>query len=94
MDDSNVIFKLLGFTMAMVAAPISMYFLTVNSIFSGQSGFQPIARTVILTLGIGNSTFAGATAAVTANVVLFAYIFVAWQEDKGERAAEQEKKAQ
>lgn len=51
MDDSNVIFKLLGFTMAMVAAPISMYFLTVNSIFSGQSGFQPIARTVILTLG-------------------------------------------
>lgn len=39
-DDSNVIFKLLGFTMAMVAAPISMYFLTVNSIFSGQFDSQ------------------------------------------------------
>ena len=32
---SNVIFKLLAFTLAMVAAPIGMYFLTVNSIFSG-----------------------------------------------------------
>lgn len=73
---ANVIFKLLAFTLAMVAAPIGMYFLTVNSIFSG------------------NSTWAGVTAAVTANVVLFAYIFVAWQEDQGERAAENEKKAQ
>ena len=34
--NSDVIFKLLGFTLAMVAAPISMYFLTVNSIFSGE----------------------------------------------------------
>jgi len=42
----------------------------------------------------GNSTWAGVTAAVTANVVLFAYIFVAWQEDQGERAAERKKKAQ
>ncbi|BCR91240.1 vacuolar ATPase assembly integral membrane protein vma21 [Aspergillus chevalieri] len=70
---ANVIFKLLGFTLAMVAAPIGMYFLTVNSIFSG------------------NSTWAGVTAAVAANVVLFAYIFVAWQEDQGERAAEGKK---
>ena len=34
--NSDVIYKLLGFTLAMVAAPISMYFLTVNSIFRGE----------------------------------------------------------
>lgn len=32
---SDVIYKLLGFTFAMVFAPIGMYFLTVKSIFSG-----------------------------------------------------------
>lgn len=36
--DRDVIYKLLGFTLAMVAAPISMYFLTVNTIFRGESG--------------------------------------------------------
>lgn len=97
--NSDVIFKLLGFTLAMVAAPISMYFLTVNSIFSGELSdplvIHPVA--VIDTGEKGNSTFAGATAAVTANIVLFAYIIVAWREDQGERAAEtkeKEKKAQ
>ncbi|KAJ5306515.1 hypothetical protein PENANT_c031G04626 [Penicillium antarcticum] len=64
---ADVIYKLLGFTAAMVAAPIGMYFLTVNSIFSG------------------SSTLAGITAAVTANVVLFAYIYVAWKEDQEDR---------
>ena len=45
----------------------------------------------------GSATYAGITAAVTANVVLFAYIFVAWRDDQGERAADdksKEKKAQ
>ncbi|KAI9927756.1 hypothetical protein ASPWEDRAFT_552057 [Aspergillus wentii DTO 134E9] len=73
---SDVIFKLLAFTAAMVIAPIGMYFLTVESIFRG------------------SATYAGITAAVTANVVLFAYIYVAYQEDKGEREAENEKKGQ
>ncbi|KAJ5864452.1 uncharacterized protein N7529_006368 [Penicillium soppii] len=66
---TDVIYKLLGFTVAMVAAPIGMYFLTVNTIFSG------------------SSTLAGGTAAVTANVVLFAYIYVAWMEDQEDRKA-------
>jgi hypothetical protein len=43
---------------------------------------------------LGNATFAGATAAITANVVLFAYIFVAWQDDQEEQHARKEKKAQ
>ncbi|KAI5236062.1 hypothetical protein E4T47_07658 [Aureobasidium subglaciale] len=34
----------------------------------------------------GNSTFAGATAAILANVVLIGYIVVAMKEDAGERA--------
>ncbi|WEW59968.1 vacuolar ATPase assembly integral membrane protein vma21 [Emydomyces testavorans] len=33
----------------------------------------------------GDSTYAGAVAAVTANVVLFAYIVVAMREDRGEQ---------
>ncbi|KAF2270534.1 vacuolar ATPase assembly integral membrane protein VMA21 [Lojkania enalia] len=40
----------------------------------------------------GNSTFAGATAAVMANVVLVAYIIVAMKEDQSEREEEEEKK--
>ncbi|KAJ5357954.1 hypothetical protein N7541_005112 [Penicillium brevicompactum] len=75
---ADVIYKLLGFTAAMVAGPIGMYFLTLNTTFSG------------------SSTLAGATAAVTANVVLFAYIYVAWLEDQGDQKASKEdsKKAQ
>ena len=33
----------------------------------------------------GNSTFAGASAAIMANVVLVAYIIVAMREDQSER---------
>lgn len=83
----------------MVIGPIGMYFLTVNTIFSGkrvdflkQKSYLCIASHT----SIGNSTFAGILAAVTANVVLFAYIYVAWLEDQGEQGAgkEQSKKSQ
>ncbi|KAE8148657.1 VMA21-like domain-containing protein [Aspergillus avenaceus] len=37
-------------------------------------------------------TIAGIAAAVTANVVLFAYVYVAWQEDQEEREADTKKK--
>lgn len=33
----DVIYKLLGFTAAMVALPIGMYFVSVNAIFGGKS---------------------------------------------------------
>jgi len=72
---SSVIFKLLGFTFAMVTMPIGTYFLTLDSLYRG------------------NSTFAGATAAIMANVVLIAYVIVAMKEDQSERlAAEQKEK--
>ncbi|QSZ35352.1 hypothetical protein DSL72_008222 [Monilinia vaccinii-corymbosi] len=74
---AHVIFKLLGFTLAMIVVPIGSYFLTLNSIFRG------------------NSTFAGATAAIMANVVLVGYVIVAMKEDQSEAieaAAKESKK--
>ncbi|EAU38386.1 conserved hypothetical protein [Aspergillus terreus NIH2624] len=44
-----------------------------------------------------SSTFSGISAAIMANVILFLYIYVAWQEDQEERealAAKKAKKAQ
>jgi hypothetical protein len=73
---AHVIFKLLGFTFAMIVGPIGTYFLTLNTVFRG------------------NSTFAGATAAIMANVVLVAYVIIAMREDQTEaiEAREKEKK--
>ncbi|KAL9587114.1 MAG: hypothetical protein Q9212_000481 [Teloschistes hypoglaucus] len=68
-----VINKLLGFTAAMVAGPISVYFLTLNTIFRG------------------SSTWAGATAAIMANIVLIAYVIVAMKEDQSDELAAQER---
>lgn len=67
-----VIFKLLGFTAAMLGGPIGVYFLTLNTIFHG------------------SSTWAGATAAFTANLVLVAYVIVAMREDQSEKLAAEE----
>jgi len=74
---AHVIFKLLGFTLAMIVGPIGTYFLTLNNVFGG------------------NSTYAGATAAIMANVVLVGYVIVAFMEDQSEsiEAAEKEKRA-
>ncbi|CCD42348.1 similar to vacuolar ATPase assembly integral membrane protein VMA21 [Botrytis cinerea T4] len=63
---AHVIFKLLGFTLAMIVVPIGSYFLTLNYVYRG------------------NSTFAGATAAIMANVVLIGYVIVAMKEDQSE----------
>ncbi|TVY33489.1 Vacuolar ATPase assembly integral membrane protein [Lachnellula occidentalis] len=73
---AHVIYKLLGFTAAMVMGPIGSYFITLNLLFGG------------------NSTYAGALAAIVANVVLMGYVIVAFREDQSEaiEAAEKEKK--
>ncbi|KAL4783529.1 hypothetical protein BJX76DRAFT_251453 [Aspergillus varians] len=68
----HVIWKLVGFTVAMITTPVGMYFVSVS-------------------LGT-SATVAGIIAAVMANVILFLYIYVAWQEDKEEREAEATKK--
>ncbi|KAK7745352.1 vacuolar ATPase assembly integral membrane protein vma21 [Cytospora paraplurivora] len=64
---TDVIIKLLAFTFAMIVVPIGSYFVTVNTVFNG------------------NSTWAGATAAIMANVVLVAYVIVAMREDQGDQ---------
>ena len=76
----------------MVTMPIGTYFLTLNSLYRGEQ----INRTFSAPnadITQGNSTFAGATAAIIANVVLIAYVIVAMKEDQSERlAAEQKEK--
>ncbi|KAK5143219.1 hypothetical protein LTR04_001959 [Oleoguttula sp. CCFEE 6159] len=70
---SSVIFKLLGFTFGMITLPIGSYFLTLNTIYGG------------------NTTFAGATAAIVANIVLIGYVIVAMKEDQSDRLEAEEK---
>ncbi|KAJ2997692.1 hypothetical protein NUW58_g576 [Xylaria curta] len=72
----DVILKLLAFTFAMVVIPIGSYFLTVNTIFGG------------------NSTYAGALAAILANVVLVGYVVVAMNEDQSDQLEAEKKKQQ
>ncbi|KAI1161378.1 hypothetical protein F5B18DRAFT_628343 [Nemania serpens] len=70
----DVIIKLLAFTLAMVVIPIGSYFLTIRTIFRG------------------NSTYAGALAAILANVVLIGYVVVAMNEDQSDQLEAEKKK--
>ena len=81
---SAVIYKLLGFTLAMIGGPIGTYFLTLNTIFRGCLS-RVLHTLASLRMCVGNSTWAGATAAIMANVVLIAYVVVAMKEDESEK---------
>ncbi|KAL8798765.1 MAG: hypothetical protein Q9182_006402 [Xanthomendoza sp. 2 TL-2023] len=81
-----VILKLLGFTAAMVAGPIGVYFMTLNTIFHGPF-LVSMPRLIKIENIAGNSTWAGATAAIVANVVLVTYVIVAMKEDQSEKLA-------
>jgi hypothetical protein len=90
-----VIVKLLGFTFAMIILPIGSYFATVNTVFKGIS--SPLSMVNITDiLQSGNSTWAGALAALMANVVLIGYVIVAMTEDDSDaiEAAKKGKKAE
>ncbi|KAJ5623324.1 hypothetical protein N7490_011929 [Penicillium lividum] len=64
--------------------------------FTAAMAFAPIGMYFLTLNSIfgGNATYSGITAAITANVVLFAYIYVAWKEDQGEQQEAQSKKSQ
>lgn len=50
---------------------------------------QTLKQKLTLTLtNPGNSTYAGATAAIVANIVLLSYVVVAFNDDKSEREAD------
>ena len=74
----------------MISMPIGTYFLSLNTIFGGKHGISPLLRS-IADRRKGNSTFAGASAAVVANVILIAYVVVAMKEDQSEQAATEQK---
>ena len=74
-----MIVKLLGFTLLMVVAPISVYFLIAN---------------VLMNSSKSSNTWAGAAAALTANIVLVGYIVVAIREDQDEQRPIEQRKAQ
>lgn len=82
----------MSFTFAMVTFPIGTYFLTLHNVYSGKSGGLAQRRESRSYDDVGNATFAGATAAVMANVVLIAYVVMAMKEDQSERLEEEERK--
>ncbi|KAI9669726.1 MAG: vacuolar ATPase assembly integral membrane protein vma21 [Alyxoria varia] len=69
---THIIVKLLTFTALMITGPLSVYFFLTSYVLSESKT---------------SSTWAGAAAAITANVVLIGYIIVAVREDQGEQAA-------
>ena len=88
-----MIIKLLAFTFAMIIIPIGSYFLSVHNLFSGNHPFiyepTPTMTDMQLTHTLGNSTYAGALAAIMANMVLIGYIFVAMAEDQSDQQEQQ-----
>jgi hypothetical protein len=79
----------MSFTFAMITLPIGTYFFTVNFVFQGKH--LVMRPRELLTLCPGNATYAGGLAALMANVVLIAYIVMAFRDDQEEMREEAEK---
>ena len=83
--------KLLFFTLLMIVAPLGSYYLTLKTIWAGEHNLTSSWLDYPSCLcALGNNTYAGATAAVVANIVLIAYVIAAVREDAAD--AEESKK--
>ena len=66
--------------------------MTVDRVFSGTYPGLERLEVFPAKLFVGSTTWAGASAAIMANVVLIGYIIVAMMEDQGDQAEEARKK--
>ena len=82
----------------MVSAPLGTYYASLNLIFRGMCllSFRRVVpnRRELTLCCSGSTTWAGASAAIVANLVLVGYVLVAMAEDQGEPGQAQEGKSE